>query len=55
MGTRTRLAPFHVCFKDAILAWQGALAVGTITELSVDVDDMLGNAEVAHEHVLWLA
>ena len=52
---RTRLAPFHVCFINAILAWQGALAVGTITELLMDVDDVLGNAEVAHKHVLWLA
>ena len=44
-----------MCFINAILAWQGALAVGTITELLMDVDDVLGNAEVAHKHVLWLA
>ena len=29
--------------------------MGTVAELLVDVDDMLGNAEVAHEHVLRLA
>ena len=44
-----------MCFINAILAWQEAVAVGTIAELLMDVNDALGNAEVATKHVLRLA
>ena len=41
----------HMGDKHSVLVWKGTLAVCTLTELFVVINNVTGNGKVAHKHV----
>ena len=46
---------FHMGYKHSVLVWQGTLAVCTLAELFVEINNVMGNGKVAHKHIVRVA